>query len=404
MTNNDTISPFIGAGEYPSLLANPPVTELIPFNMPFLTGKETEYIRKAVELAHTSGNGYFTKECHSFFKKRYGFQHVLLTSSCTDALEMCALLLDLGPSDEVIVPSYTFVSTANSFALRGVRLRFADSLATSPNIDPASIERQITPATKAIVVVHYAGVACDMDAIMKISHRYSIPVIEDAAHSIESCYNDRPLGSIGHLATFSFHETKNVISGEGGMLVVNDKRFIARSEVLWEKGTNRTAFARGEVQKYLWLDLGSSFLPSDLIAAFLLAQLEEIEHIQAQRISVWKEYLKHLSPLIESGHLSIPNQPSYSTQNGHLFAIITKSAAERTALMEYLKAHLVSAVFHYLPLHLSPFASRYGEPEDLPNATRYGECLLRLPLFYKLPLLHVQYICQLIRAFFEKSR
>lgn len=403
MTDNDTILSATNSQEQSSLLEVPLITEIIPFNLPFLTGKETEYIQKAVELAHTSGNGYFTKQCHSFFKKRYGFQHVLLTSSCTDALEMCALLLNIGPQDEVIVPSYTFVSTANAFALRGARLRFADSLPTSPNIDPLSIERNISPATKAIVVVHYAGVACDMDAIMNISNRYGIPVIEDAAHSIDSFYKGRPLGSIGHLATFSFHETKNVISGEGGMLVVNDHRFIARSEVLWEKGTNRTAFARGEVQKYLWLDVGSSFLPSDLIAAFLLAQLEEIDTIQAQRISVWKEYLKHLSPLIESGHISIPSQPEYSTLNGHLFAIITNTSEERTALMEHFKAHLVSSVFHYLPLHLSPFAARYGEPEDLPNATRYGECLLRLPLFYKLPLTHVKYICQVTRAFFEKS-
>ena len=252
----------------------------IPFNKPFLTGKEAHYLYQAVSSGKISGNGMFTKKCHDFFEEKYGFKKVLLTTSCTDALEMAAILLDIKEGDEVIMPSYTFVSSANAFVLRGAKIVFADSSAENPNLDATKIEALITPKTKAIVPVHYAGIACDMDMIMDIAHRHNLSVVEDAAQAIDSFYNGRPLGTIGHLAAFSFHETKNIISGEGGMLAINDERFLRRAEIIWEKGTNRAEFFRGEVNKYGWVDIGSSFLPAEIIAAFLYAQLESLETIQ----------------------------------------------------------------------------------------------------------------------------
>ncbi len=378
----------------------------IPFNLPFLTGKELAYIEQAVRNGHISGNGTFTKACHDFFRKEYGFERCLLTSSCTDALEMCALLLDIQPGDEVILPAYTFVSTANAFALRGARLKFADSSSKSPNIDPMQVERLMTPRTRAIVVVHYGGIACDLERLMAISQEHGVPLIEDAAHAIDSFFltsnlPPRPLGSFGSLATFSFHETKNIICGEGGMLVVNDPLLWRRAEILWEKGTDRASFARGEVRKYQWVDLGSSFLPSDIIAAFLLSQLQSLRHIQDTRVDHWQKYRQGLARLADEGHIEIPEIPSYATVNGHLFTIVTKELAERDRLIKFLEAHRIQALFHYLPLNESPYFTANNSSTLLPQAHRYAECLLRLPLFYKLRDEQIAQICDAIVKFYD---
>ena len=374
---------------------------MIPFNKPFLIGRELDYIRAAVESLQLSGNGQFTAKCHRFFEERHGFAKVLLTSSCTDALEMAALLLDIRPGDEVIVPSYTFVSSANAFVLRGASIVFADSCTDNPNVDPQSIEAMISPRTKAIVVVHYAGVSCDMNAILAIAQRHAVAVVEDAAHAIDSFYKGRRLGSLGALGTFSFHETKNVIAGEGGMLAVNRPEYRARAEILWEKGTNRAAFARGQVSKYNWVDIGSSFLPSEIVSAFLFAQLEHIEQIQRKRVALWHQYRELLAPLAERGLCQLPEVPRYATVNGHLFYVLARSAAERDGLLEYLNRNGVHAVFHYLPLHLSPFHRAHErQPASLPNAERFSERLLRLPLFYELEPEQVEQIAARIQAFY----
>ncbi|MFN3315813.1 MAG: dTDP-4-amino-4,6-dideoxygalactose transaminase, partial [Raineya sp.] len=284
----------------------------IGFNKPYFTGKETAYIKEAVEKSHISGDGFFTKKCHQFFENRYGFKKCLLTTSCTDALEMAAILINIQPKDEVIIPAYTFVSTANAFVLRGAKIVFADSQAQHPNIDAYQIEKLITPKTKAIVVVHYAGMACDMEKIAAIAQKYNLFLIEDAAQAIEACYKHKPLGSFGHLSAFSFHETKNIISGEGGMLVINDEKMIKRAEIIREKGTNRSAFFRGEIDKYGWVDVGSSFLPSEIIAAFLYAQLENIEDIQQRRHQIWQIYYQNLSEGEKKGYFLLPKIPEYA--------------------------------------------------------------------------------------------
>ncbi len=356
----------------------------IPFNKPFFIGNETKYISQAVKSGKISGDGIFTKKCHDFFEKKYGFKKVLLTTSCTDALEMAAILMDTKVGDEIIMPSYTFVSTANAFVLRGAKIVFADSGSLNPNIDVATIESLITPKTKAIVVVHYAGISCDMDAVMALSKKYNLLVIEDAAQAIDSFYKGKPLGSIGHLAAFSFHETKNIISGEGGMLVVNDEQFIKRAEIIREKGTNRTQFFRGEIDKYDWVDIGSSFLPSELTAAFLFAQVENIELIQKKRLSIWERYSKELALLEKSRKIALPAIPNYATNNAHIFYIICKSLEERTALIDKLKQDGILAVFHYISLHSSPFYRNQNVGVTLDNADNYTRCLLRLPLFYDL--------------------
>ncbi|MBO5974846.1 MAG: dTDP-4-amino-4,6-dideoxygalactose transaminase, partial [Paludibacteraceae bacterium] len=322
----------------------------ITFNKPYLTGKETAYICEAVKMMQLSGNGEFTKRCQSFFEKRYGFKKCLLTTSCTDALEMAAMLCNLQPGDEVIVPSYTFVSTALAFVREGAKIVFADSMADNPNIDVKQIEALITPRTRVIVPVHYAGVACDMDAIMTIAEKHNLIVVEDAAQAIDSYYKGQPLGTIGHLSTFSFHETKNIISGEGGMLCINDERFTARAEIIWEKGTNRAKFFRGEIDKYNWVDTGSSFLPSEIIAAFLWAQIESMEQIQQKRKSLWKKYYELLSPLTENGEIRLPQILDYATNNGHLFYLVCNSLQERTRLINELKKHNILALFHYQSL------------------------------------------------------
>ena len=331
-----------------------------------------------------SGNGEFTKRCQAFFEQRYGFAKCLLTTSCTDALEMAAILIDIKSGDEVIMPSYTFVSTANAFVLRGAKIVFADSCNSNPNVDMAAIEALITPKTKAIVPVHYAGIACQMDEIMALADKHGLFVVEDAAQAIDSYHNQRPLGGIGHLAAFSFHETKNIISGEGGMLVINDNRFAKRAEIIWEKGTNRSAFWRGEVDKYGWVDIGSSFLPSEVIAAFLYAQLENIDSIQAKRLIIWHKYYDNLKHLENDGVLKLPNLPPYATNNAHMFYLTLKNADIRISLIEYLKGQGIMSVFHYLSLHKSPYYAPYHDGRELPMSDYYTDCLLRLPVFYDL--------------------
>ena len=376
---------------------------MIPFNRPYLTGNELANIAKVLESRKLSGDGEFTKKCQNWFEKKFDFHKTLLTTSCTDALEMCAILLNIQPGDEVIMPSYTFVSTANAFALRGATLIFADSQADQPNIDPAEIERLITSRTKAVVVVHYAGVACDMDRILATTAAHGIPVIEDAAQAIDSFHRGRPLGSLGALSTFSFHETKNVICGEGGLLVVNNAEYDLRAEIIREKGTNRTSFFRGEVDKYGWVDVGSSFLPSDMLAAFLYAQLESIESIQAARRRIWSRYYDNLSYLGKSGTISLPVIPEYATNNGHMFYLVCADINERTQLILTLKAAGVSAVFHYLSLHNSPYFARQHGSRKLPNSDRYTDCLVRLPLFPELSDQQVDHITEIIAFFYAEA-
>lgn len=377
---------------------------MIPFNKPYLTGKEVHYMYQAVCTGKLSGNGVFTKKCQSFFEERYGFKKALLATSCTDALEMAALLCDVQPGDEVIVPSYTFVSSALAFVRQGAKIVFADSMASNPNMDADKLETLITPKTKVIVPVHYAGVACDMDHIMEIANRHNIFVVEDAAQSIDSYYKGRPLGSIGHMSAFSFHETKNIISGEGGLLAINDDRFIRRSEIIWEKGTNRSEFFRGEVNKYGWVDTGSSFLPSEIMAAFLWAQLENIEQIQDRRKSIWNKYHDGLSDLGKNGVIRLPQIPAYATNNAHMFYIVCRSLDERTGLIKHLKDNGILAVFHYLSLHLSDYyTSHYKDIPDLPQCDRYADCLVRLPMFYELKDEEAEYIIDKIKDYWDES-
>lgn len=373
----------------------------IPFNKPFLTGKELDYMRDAVASGKISGNGGFSKRCQQFFEEKYGFRKCLLTTSCTDALEMCAILSGVGPGDEVIVPSYTFVSSALAFVRQGAKIVFADSCADNPNLDPDQIEALITPNTRVVVPVHYAGVACDMDRIMEVAHRHDLIVVEDAAQAIDSYYKGRPLGGIGHLAAFSFHETKNVIAGEGGMLVVNDERFIRRAEIIWEKGTNRAEFFRGEVNKYGWVDTGSSFLPSEIISAFLWAQLECMDQIQAKRKLLWETYYKALKPLADRGCFALPAVPHYATNNAHMFYLTCRSLKERTELIERLKTSGFLAVFHYLSLHASPYYKDKHDGRNLLRCDRFADCLVRLPMYYELKQEEVEEICSCIIGFFE---
>jgi dTDP-4-amino-4,6-dideoxygalactose transaminase len=373
----------------------------IPFNKPFLTGKETDYIRQAVESGKISGNGDFTRKCQEFFSTRYGFKKVLLTTSCTDALEMTAILSDIGPGDEVIVPSFTFVSSALAFVRQGARIVFADSSPTNPNMNLETVEALITPRTKAMVVVHYAGVACDMDRAMALAEKYQFLVIEDAAQAIDATYKNRPLGGIGHLGGFSFHETKNIIAGEGGALTINEKRFLRRSEIIWEKGTNRAEFFRGEVNKYGWVDTGSSFLPSEITAAFLYAQLEHLDVIQSKRQTLWQAYADSLSDLAEQGRIRLPDLPAYASNNAHMFYIVCSSLEERSALIDVLRQKGILAVFHYLPLHKSPYYAEQYEGPELPHADQYANCLLRLPLYFDLKIPQVSEICDTITQFYS---
>lgn len=358
----------------------------IPFNKPFLSGRETQYIEEAVQSGKISGNGHFTHKCQAFFEECYGIKKALLTTSCTGALEMAALLIDIKPGDEVIMPSYTFVSTANAFVLRGANIVFVDSKPDHPNLDERLLEALITKRTKAIVVVHYAGIACDMDPILELANTHGLFVIEDAAQAIDSYYKGRPLGSLGHLGAFSFHETKNIIAGEGGLLAINDERFVERSEIIWEKGTNRAAFFRGEIQKYNWVDLGSSFLPSEIIAAFLWAQIENLEVIQSKRLEHWQYYLSNLESWAEGHHIELPKIPEYATNNGHIFYLVCKDLKQRTELINFMERAQIRAVFHYLSLHISPFYKTKYMGGALEYSDRYTACLLRLPMYYELPV------------------
>lgn len=369
----------------------------IPFNKPCLTGKEAHYMYQAVYTGKLSGNGVFTKKCQQFFEDRYGFKKAIMTTSGTDALEMAAMLCDVKPGDEVIVPSYTFVSSALAFVRQGAKIVFADSCKDNPNIDADLIEGLITDRTKVIVPVHYAGVACDMDRIMDIANRHNLLVVEDAAQAIDSYFKGKPLGGIGHFGCFSFHETKNITAGgEGGLLCVNDDRFIRRAEIIWEKGTNRAEFFRGEVNKYGWVDTGSSFLPSEIVAAFLWAQLENLDMIQDKRKLLWSEYYKLLKPLAEQGRFHLPDVPDYATNNGHMFYLVCNSFEERTALIAKLKAAGIGAVFHYLSLHSSPYYQDKHDGRDLPNCDHFADCLVRLPMFYELSIEEVDQICRFI--------
>lgn len=362
---------------------------MTPFNKPYLTGKENHYIYQAVLSGKISGDGIFTKRCHEFFEARFGFKKCLLTTSCTDALEMAALLINIQPGDEVIMPSYTFVSTSNAFVLRGAKIVFCDSRKDHPGMDEDAIEPLITERTRAIVPVHYAGVACDMDKIMDLAAHYGLLVIEDAAQAIDSYYTGkdcikRPLGSIGHLAAFSFHETKNIMSGEGGMIVINDERFMERAEIIREKGTNRSQFFRGEVDKYGWVDIGSSFLPSDIIAAFLFAQLENLDDIQQKRKKIWDAYHERLRPLEDKGLFRLPVIPGYATNNAHMFYLVFNTPQQRVEAIRLLKENNIHAVFHYLSLHTSAFYAGKHDGRELPECDRYTDCLLRLPMYYEL--------------------
>lgn len=377
---------------------------MIDFNRPHLTGKEAHYMYQAVSKAKLSGNGDYTKKCQAFFEERYGFKKCLLTTSGTDALEMCAMLCDLKPGDEVIIPSYTFVSTALAFLREGAKVVFADSMKRNPNLDAEAIEALITPRTKVIVPVHYAGVACDMDKIMAIAEKHNLLVVEDAAQAVDSYYNNRPLGGIGHLAAFSFHETKNITAGgEGGLLVVNDERFIRRAEILWEKGTNRAEFFRGAVNKYGWVDMGSSFLPAEINAAFLWAQLENLDEIQSKRKSLWETYYKLLTPLADKQLFQLPDIPDYASNNAHMFYLVCRNLEERTALIKFLKEHEIQAVFHYLSLHSSEYYKSKHDGRELPECDRYMDTLVRLPLFYDLEIADVERVCETIKQFFSEK-
>ena len=357
----------------------------VPFNKPYMTGRELELISQAHARGHLSGDGAFTRQCHAWLEKRIGCNKALLTHSCTAALEMAALLLDLEPGDEVIMPSFTFVSTANAFVLRGAVPVFVDIRADTLNIDEALIEAAITPRTRAICVVHYAGVACEMDPIMAIAARHGIRVVEDAAQGILSSYKGRPLGSIGDLAALSFHETKNLISGEGGALLVNAERYVERAEIIREKGTNRSKFFRGQVDKYTWVDIGSSYLPSEIIAAFLAAQLEDADAITRRRLSVWGRYHAWAEPLEKQGLLRRPIVPAHCVHNAHMYYILLPTLEARTRFIGTLKEHGVSAVFHYIPLHSSPAGQRFGRASgNLAMTVDTADRLVRLPLWAEL--------------------
>jgi len=376
----------------------------ILFNKPFIAGKELFYIAQAViENNHTAGDGPFTKKCQTWLEERLGCRKVLLTHSCTAALEMSAILADIEPGDEIIMPSYTFVSTASSFVLRGGVPVFIDIRPDTLNINENMIEAALTSRTRAILPVHYAGISCEMDIIMDIAGRHNLFVIEDAAQGIMSTYKGRPLGSIGHFGACSFHETKNIISGEGGALLINDEKFVERAEIIREKGTNRSKFFRGQVDKYTWVDVGSSYLPSDIIAAFLYAQMENADQIIAKRNLLYALYMEDLRPLAEKGYIQLPFILNDCCSSGHIFYIITRSLKERTELAQFLKDQDIMAVFHYVPLHSSPAGKLYGRTNGTLEITeRVSDCLLRLPLYYEMRDDDVHSVTGKIRKFYKR--
>jgi dTDP-4-amino-4,6-dideoxygalactose transaminase len=373
---------------------------MIPFNRPYITGKETSYLTEAVNKGKISGNGHYTKLCQNYFTQQLGNEQNLCTTSCTDALEMCAILTDIKPGDEVIMPTYTFVSTANAFILRGAKVVFVDSRKDHPGMDEELIKQLITEKTKAIVVVHYAGVACDMDKVVEIAKRHKLIVIEDAAQAIDSYYKGKALGSIGDMGCFSFHETKNIQCGEGGLLSINNAIYKERAEIIWEKGTNRSAFWRGDVDKYNWVDIGSSFLPSELNTSFLFAQLEEIEKIQNRRKQLWEKYYNGLK-ILEKKNIILSQIPNYATNNAHLFYLICNSLEERTSLIDFLKKEGVMAVFHYICLHDSPYFLDKHDGREMPNAKKYENCLVRLPLWVNMTESQTSQVITNVLSFFN---
>jgi dTDP-4-amino-4,6-dideoxygalactose transaminase len=374
--------------------------EKISFNKPFVTGKEMEYIRKVLENGHISGDGVFTKACHKFLEQELGVPKVLLTTSCTHALEMSAILLDLHPGDEVIFPSFTFVSTINAFVLRGVKPVFADIRPDTLNLDETQLPRLITGKTKAIVPVHYAGVSCEMDAIQSIASEHNLRIVEDNAHGLFGRYKGKYLGTFGSMATQSFHETKNYTSGEGGALIINDPSMIERAEIIREKGTDRSRFFRGQVDKYTWVDIGSSYLPSEILAAYLQAQLESRELIQGKRAAIWKYYDDHLSDWAEENKVRRPMIPAACEQPYHMYYLLLQDLVSRTAFIDYLKGKGIQAVFHYLPLHLSPMGMKFGgKPGDCPVTERISNQLVRLPFYTELSEDILAEIVQAIQEF-----
>ena len=374
----------------------------IPFNRPYIVGKELTYISEAVSNGHISGDGPFTKKCQVLMEKKFSAPKVLLTHSCTAALEIAAILINIQPGDEIILPSFTFVSTANAFVLRGAKLVFVDIRNDTLNIDETLIESHITKKTKAIVAVHYAGVACEMDTIMEIGSRHQIHVIEDAAQGVNATYKGKFLGTLGHLGCFSFHETKNFISGEGGALVINDNNLLERAEIIREKGTNRSKFLNGETDKYTWVDIGSSYLPSEIIAAFLYAQLEEADTITSKRKKIFQTYFQGLYGLAESGKIRLPHTPSNIDGNAHMFYCIVKSSLERTKLIQFLKTKNIMAFFHYIPLHSSPMGKKYGYQNGvLPMTENLATRVLRLPCYYEMTMDDCKSVITSIHEFYN---
>ncbi len=374
---------------------------MIHFNQPYITGLEKKYFKEVISSKILSSNGKFTKKCQQFFEDKYNFKKTILTPSCTAALEMTTLLLSIQPGDEVIVPSYTFVSTANAFILRGAKIVFADSYKENPNIDAASIHALITKKTKAIVPVHYAGVACDMDTIINMAKKNNLYVVEDAAQAIGAYYKNDPLGSLGNLAAFSFHETKNISCGEGGMLVINDEKYTKRAETIRDKGTNRIDFLKGKVDKYQWVDIGSSYGLNELSASFLYAQLQRIENIRQKRKDQWQLYYKELFSLEKEGKAMLPNIPAYAVHNHHIFYLVCKNLEERSALIAFLHKRGINAVFHNQSLHKSNYYKSKHDGRELPNADRFSDCLIRLPLYYKLSTASQNKISKNILLFYK---
>lgn len=378
---------------------------MLPFNKPYATGKEFDYIRQAIANGHLSGDGEFTRRCHNWLESTIGSARALLTHSCTAALEMAAILADVQSGDEIIMPSFTFVSTANAFVLRGGVPVFVDIRPDTLNLDERLLEAAITPRTKAIVPVHYAGVGCEMDAILDIADRHNLLVIEDDAQGIQCTYNGKPLGSIGHLAALSFHETKNIIAGEGGALLINDPVFVERAEIIREKGTNRKQFFRGQVDKYTWVDIGSSYLPSEIIAAFLWAQMQQTDEITAERLAIWQTYHVAMEPLEQCSLLRRPIIPSHCQHNAHMYYIILNTKALRDQLLQHLQEQGFGAVFHYIPLHSAPAGLHYARtPFPLPHTDAVSACLLRLPLWLGMTTSHSQAISQTITRFLKRTK
>ena len=378
---------------------------MIPFNLPPVVGSEIDYIQQAIKNGKLSGDGPFTQKCNMWFEHNFNATKALLTPSCTAALEMAAILVDIMPGDEVIMPSYTFVSTANAFVLRGALIIFVDVVKETMNLDISAVERAITQKTKAIVPVHYAGVSCDMDALMQLADKHNLWVIEDAAQGVMSTYKDRALGTLGHIGCFSFHETKNYTAGgEGGAILINDKALVSRAEIIREKGTDRSQFFRGQLDKYTWQDVGSSFLPSELQAAYLFAQLENAELINLRRLTIWQQYHQAFSSLADENLIELPNIPEYCEHNAHMYYVKLKDINQRSAFISYLKQKNILSVFHYIPLHSSPAGSKFGRMSGTDNfTTSESERLVRLPLYYQMNDEQVKNVIEASTSFFEQN-